>query len=352
MVRPALALYATACIGCQILLGIPTDVPVLADASPDASVDAAEATIPEAAAPIDARPDAPLDGTGAIPILLAEGQLAVFNIAVDAVNVYWTINSLVLGAVMQCPKDCNLRPTPLASSQAVPFGVASDSKNVYWTNYRGSVMTCPAVGCPDAGPTFLATAQYTASGIAVGATGVYWAMQFGGIMECDLGGCGLHPRSISDSPGSYVAVDSTSIYATFTYGNIFTCPLAGCDGGAGLLPSGGSPLGVAVYGGNVYWTEPTSGTVRECSAQKCTLPTDTNTIASGQDTPSGIAVDATGVYWTNNSADAGSVMRCTDCQGKPTPLASGMRNPYGIALDAMAVYWTNQGDGTVMKLFK
>jgi hypothetical protein len=38
--------------------------------------------------------------------------------------------------------------------------------------------------------------------------------------------------------------------------------------------------------------------------------------------------------------------------GAPVTIASGQNQPYSIALDATRVYWTNFGDGSVMKMAK
>ncbi|MEP7127152.1 MAG: hypothetical protein ABJE95_39830, partial [Byssovorax sp.] len=70
------------------------------------------------------------------------------------------------------------------------------------------------------------------------------------------------------------------------------------------------------------------------------------TLASAQDNPTGIAVDANNVYWTITlsslaSPDGGTVMKVPIGGGAMTILASEHDQPSALAMDASYVYWTD-----------
>ena len=158
-----------------------------------------------------------------------------------------------------------------------------------------------------------------------------------------------------------MAVDSTSVYFTAEgsinggNGAVVKAPL---DGGAPITLASGQdlPFGVAVDALNVYWTDEDDGTVRM-------LPLDGGpaaTLASGQPLPTHIAVSAAGAYWVDYGAcgpidDAGdigcsgSVMTAPLGGGAPTTLASELTYPDRIAVDSANAYFTTGPSGSVMK---
>jgi hypothetical protein len=111
-----------------------------------------------------------LSKNGGAPLQLAVGN-DVFNLAVDATNVYWT-NAVTysgttqgLGSVVKCAiGGCGGTPTVLASGQSSPTTLAVTDGNAYWIGPNDattrSVMRCPTSGCNNA-PFAAATIENT-----------------------------------------------------------------------------------------------------------------------------------------------------------------------------------------------
>jgi hypothetical protein len=238
----------------------------------------------------------------------------------------------------------------LAGGLSFPVSVSLFSNAVYWANdipLGNSAFLCPIEWCLTSGcmggPSQVSRGEPFVSDLAVDATGVYWSTG-DDIRNCPLIGCS---GAIDGGSGATIVV-----------------PPVGSDG----LPT--SPGGLTIDALNLYWTtgDPTNGQVQKCPKSGCPRNADGGSIvqslATAQQGPDEIAVDATSVYWLNlgnvSVGSPGSVMKCPlsgcpigdDGGTSPIVLASGQSFPSQIALDATSVYWVNRTSGTIMKVAK
>jgi hypothetical protein len=207
-----------------------------------------------------------------------------------------------------------------------------------------------------------------------------------GIGICQNGACPAEVLVQNINAPTCIALSATTVYFCGG-GDSMVVPKAG--GAAQTLETGGwvtGPEGVALDSNASYWTYPNADEVRKDTLTPGTADTQlaanvdlayaidldathvyfvsSNTttgsvrrvlkdgtqaevIASNQQEPRGIALDANYVYWVNRVG--GQVARADKASLAVQILATGQANPNRIAVDATSMYWTNRGNGTVMK---
>jgi sugar lactone lactonase YvrE len=105
-----------------------------------------------------------------------------------------------------------------------------------------------------------------------------------------------------------------------------------------------APTGIAIDNTRVYWTN--QGAVLSVPINGGAV----EAIAPSEPGAFGIAVDSTHVYWVDS--ESLMVRRAAKDIGNSTETLTDARWPYGIAVDAKHAYWTNHNDandgGTVM----
>lgn len=275
---------------------------------------------------------------------------------------------------------CHAVLSIIASGLPFPKDIAIDGTSVYWTTAgttNGTVMKAPLSGVPvGSAPTTLASGQNLPlpypegfpHGITVDGTSVYWTT-------------------------------AGTLVNSYTDGTVMKVPLSGVpDGGTPtmLVANQSLPLGIAVDGTSVYWTNYDSGQIQKMPLTGVLLSGTPTTLAPAT-YPEGIAVDRTAVFWIDGSGtivtaplsgvpDGGSIglgdtlpttgiargialggssLYWTDADGVgmvvlnenalPTTIASG-QNTAAIVVDDTSVYWTSLGtaandyaDGAVMR---
>ena len=292
-----------------------------ADARSELPRDAAPASDVGAGA-TDARPDvAPPSGT---PRTLASGQGHPRGIAIGGGSAYFTVSE---DAVLRRVGVDGGAVETLATGLEDAFAVAVDDTHAYVGTYhpQGVVVRVPVSGGP---AETLATSQAYATSVAVVGGEAFFTTATAVRSVPVMGGpITTHGEQLSGPNG--IAIGAGAIFATLYNGGSIVRSVGGV---VSTVVSGQSfPSGIVLAGQGLYYTCTGDGTVRSV------LPDggSAHVVTSGWGYPLAIVTDGSSLYFTTA---AGDVVRVgTDGSGL-TLLATHEQGPEGIAIDATTVY--------------
>lgn len=317
------------------------------DAAPDAA-DAGRAGCPE--------------DSGTLPVVLASGLDVPDEIAVDDASVYWVENGS--GSVKRV-SICGGAVTTLATGQSAPSSIAVDATSVYWINYPGTEQSGTIMRVAKGGgaaPEILAAALGGLDCMAVGSAAVYGGgTGIGEVTRIPLEGGAPTVVVPGNVLVSGLAVDTTRVYwisekAGALAEVLLSAPLTSGTGGAlTTLASGlNNAQSLVVGAASLYWLEDDTAYVPNVVR----MPAGGGTPEVVALNAAAFAIDGADVFWIRSTSPPSAmddILEGSIDGGALTVLASGQSFPNAIAVNSSGVYWSETGPiageaGAIMKL--
>lgn len=310
------------------------------------------------------------------------------GVAVNATDVYFTFPSVPAIKRVQrdgkctpiapCPQDFagTAVNDPLLKIRG-PSAIVANASFVYWTNQANGNLGRRAAALPPGVILNFGATQSTEPGYLTLTGGkIFFVNAFANaqptahIRRAELDGTNVVDVAYFANPANtfygagQIASDITHIYWASKNSGVFrtgvadaacTEGLAVGNGGCTSFGSASAPYGVDVDATFVYWTEPTSGTVKRAPK----TGGQSVVIAVNQDNPRAIAVNGMFVYWGTgvSGGTTGSIRRAVptvaQCDGVACEKVADVAFPDAIVAADDGIYWTdNQASGGVYRLAK
>lgn len=276
-------------------------------------------------------------GTGPAPTKLADIKGTPGNLSVQATMIVFSSQNAGAWDILRCSVSGCATPSTLEVGAAEPRAIAGGNEVGY--SAVSGVHLCLINGCVFNMNQPTGASSY---GLALKNGAVAWGEATTAyVCQGDLTKCASNKVTLAQGMARAVALDNTFAYwAGYDTGVIGQCPIAGCAGNPTIIASGQTqPDALSVDGIHVVWRTNNS-IMTKCTSTGCSAtPT---VLASAQDdatVPSSVVAQGSDVFWTNPTA--GTVMKCpvAGCSGKPVVIASGQSSAAGIGATATTVYW-------------
>jgi hypothetical protein len=285
-------------------------------------------------------------GTFGAAVVLLDKQVGPIGIAIDEANVYWTnFNEGTLKTANKSGANVRVLATTPGSSLA---DVVVDGSTVYFSApNNGPYGVVAGVDKLGGTPTTRDTSNGTADRLTMDAAAIY-ALRTATFVR-------RYPKT--GGYGDLVTGTGQNYYSLASNGQSL---FLGADDVIYAAPLGDAPtifatgqkraVDIVADATSVYWGTLDGNIVRLDADKANQTPL---VLTTGQGGVRRLALDGANVYWTTATvAGAGRVATVAKTGGSPHDLASGLSEPAGIAVDDSGVYFTDKAAGIVYRVPK